>query len=102
MFTQNLNDKLRKFTNEKLILLLISLMLAHHNKKNTVELVSHCIGLYHNYWALQIQDRHIILSQFIIIIHSGVLSLKGFPIEPILIVEIFRLIDLHFTIQGID
>lgn len=96
MFTHYITDDLRKFTNERIVVLLMNIIFVHPDASNKVDMIFRCMDLYHNYISSQIQDRHIILCQLLVIIHSAVLSLKGIHIQTTLIISIFQMVELHF------
>lgn len=72
------------------------------NKKSVVEmLLTHLISLYQQYSKTNVRDKEIVLGQILAIVHTSVLAMVKFPVDPQLKRKVYELLDLHINIHGV-
>jgi uncharacterized membrane protein YjdF len=80
----------------------MNIIMATNKKTVLVMLINHLISLYLQYSSAKINDKEIVLSQIIAIVHTCVLSLSKFAVDNELKNKIYELIDLHINIYGVE
>lgn len=103
-FTLNLNNRKKSDTNEKIIIIVMSIVMATSKKNVLSMLIQHLITIYASYSHnnVKIVDLEIVHTQLIAIIHTCVLALTKYSVDNDLRRKVIDLIDAHIRIYGVD
>jgi hypothetical protein len=80
----------------------MNVLYATSKKAVLLMLINHLIGLYGDSANAKIADKQIVLAQIITVIHTCLLSLSKFPMAIDIKHKVYELIDLHFSINGVE
>jgi hypothetical protein len=80
----------------------MNIVIATEKRAVLVMLINHLIGVYYKSVSANIKDKPIVLAQIFTIIHTCVLSMSKFVMEPQLKSKLYELIDAHLQANGVE